>query len=93
MCYEVASCSVLTHVNADFSTGSGETDIVGHRHVNAIDPGGIEEVTKHQLAFLGWLHHVALSVKGPEAVCVQNHTAHLFWKAGDTICKKNIFNV
>lgn len=72
----------VTHVKADFGAGGGQTDVIGHGNINAVDPRVVEEVAEHQLALFGRLHHVAHRVKGPQALCIQDHTAHLLWKAG-----------
>lgn len=36
---------------------------------------------EHQLALFRRFHHVAHRVNGPHAFCIQDHAAHLFWKA------------
>lgn len=74
---------VCTQVNADFGRGGSQTDVIGQRHIYAVDARVVEEVAQHQLTLFGGLYHVAGRVNWPHALGVQNHTAHLFGQAGD----------
>ena len=71
-----------THLNVESGTGGSQTDVVGHGHIDAVDARVVEEVAQHQLTLLRRLHHVTHRVKGPQALGIQNHTAHLFRMAG-----------
>lgn len=75
------SLITLTHVNVDFGAGDGQTHVIGHGHVDAVDAGVVEEMMQHHLALFGGLHHVACGVNGLQALCIQNHAAHLFGEA------------